>query len=464
MKALLIVLLTSSTLLAQPWQYSIVQLNPRPYNMSWSQVHILSFDGGQTAFAYGQWDWPPVAMYDSLGERLWCLCGDPISNEIRRPHALDIFRTPTGFVTLFYTQVLVGGPDMAFGWRFGQGQVYQIAELSDTTYAFRAAHDGANSYFMCGNRNNSRDYFVVAASDSGTLWTRPLATDQWHDAPFDFCVSTNEGVAYCAARNANELVTYVLVTLGETGGDIFTRSLHVDLMGTPVKMTSDNNFGCWIIGVDDPGLPSTELHLYRSATDSYFSIPLSLTIPAVQMGSTPTLHAVPFSDGILIAGQAAIASGEECLFTLTCSASGEALIDTICGFTRVLDISSTNNSEFAAAVRATTSSDIELLRARLLVSETEDVPVIVPSTFALSAYPNPFNAQTTIQFDLPSAGDVTLKLFDLLGRDVETLVDDNLAAGTHTHSYSASHLASGVYFVRLESADLLTTHKLLLLK
>lgn len=99
-----------------------------------------------------------------------------------------------------------------------------------------------------------------------------------------------------------------------------------------------------------------------------------------------------------------------------------------------------------------------------LTPSAADDPVVAPSSFNLSPYPNPFNAQTTITFDLPRAGDVSLKLFDVLGRDVVTLLDEPLASGTHTHNFTASQLPSGVYFARLSANSITATHKLLLLK
>ncbi len=94
----------------------------------------------------------------------------------------------------------------------------------------------------------------------------------------------------------------------------------------------------------------------------------------------------------------------------------------------------------------------------------KDDPILHPSSFILSAYPNPFNAQTTIQFDLPSAGDVSLELYDVLGRKVETILDQNMTAGAHVIRYDAAHLSSGVYFARLTAGELTSAHKLLLLK
>jgi Secretion system C-terminal sorting domain len=64
-------------------------------------------------------------------------------------------------------------------------------------------------------------------------------------------------------------------------------------------------------------------------------------------------------------------------------------------------------------------------------------------------YPNPFNPSTTLRFGLPTAGDVSLIVYDVLGREITTLVKGTLNAGYHTATWNASSVASGVYFARL---------------
>jgi photosystem II stability/assembly factor-like uncharacterized protein len=89
----------------------------------------------------------------------------------------------------------------------------------------------------------------------------------------------------------------------------------------------------------------------------------------------------------------------------------------------------------------------------------------VPVEFTLAQnYPNPFNPSTTISFTLPSRSFVSLKVFDLLGREVATLVNENKNAGACSVRYDASTLTSGVYFYRLLAGSFIETKKLLLLK
>ena len=74
----------------------------------------------------------------------------------------------------------------------------------------------------------------------------------------------------------------------------------------------------------------------------------------------------------------------------------------------------------------------------------------VPQEYRLyQNYPNPFNPVTNIKFSIPEQGVVTLKVFDITGREIALLVNQHLSAGTYNYDYNASNLASGVYFYRI---------------
>ncbi|MBK8549713.1 MAG: T9SS type A sorting domain-containing protein [Ignavibacteria bacterium] len=94
-----------------------------------------------------------------------------------------------------------------------------------------------------------------------------------------------------------------------------------------------------------------------------------------------------------------------------------------------------------------------------------EVNVGIPSKFALMQnYPNPFNPSTTINYDLPSDGVVTLKIFDLTGKEVSALVNEFKAAGYYTINFTGNNLSSGIYIYSLTSNDLVITKKMTLLK
>ncbi|MFA3783023.1 T9SS type A sorting domain-containing protein [Melioribacteraceae bacterium 4301-Me] len=79
-------------------------------------------------------------------------------------------------------------------------------------------------------------------------------------------------------------------------------------------------------------------------------------------------------------------------------------------------------------------------------------------------YPNPFNPSTNIKFDLPTTSHVKLTIYDSIGREVGVLVNGELNAGTHTFTWNAGSLASGVYFYKIEAGNFVKVNKMLLLK
>jgi hypothetical protein len=90
----------------------------------------------------------------------------------------------------------------------------------------------------------------------------------------------------------------------------------------------------------------------------------------------------------------------------------------------------------------------------------------VPTEFGLAQnYPNPFNPTTTIEYQIPvAATHVALRVYNVLGQTVATLVDEVKEAGSYTARWDASQMASGVYFYRLEAGDYSATRQLVLMK
>jgi photosystem II stability/assembly factor-like uncharacterized protein len=100
---------------------------------------------------------------------------------------------------------------------------------------------------------------------------------------------------------------------------------------------------------------------------------------------------------------------------------------------------------------------------RTLVGVEDNAPVL-PDKILLSNYPNPFNAQTTISYSLPSASNVTIEIFDISGRKVETLFSGYKEAGHYAVVWDAREAASGVYFYRIKAGEFSSVKKCVLLR
>jgi hypothetical protein len=113
---------------------------------------------------------------------------------------------------------------------------------------------------------------------------------------------------------------------------------------------------------------------------------------------------------------------------------------------------------------------------RLLVRNGERIALLNPNTavennsgiipeFSLNqSYPNPFNPSTTISFTIPVKNNVILRIYDLNGKLVETLLEKEIPAGNHSIQWNAEGLSSGIYFYKLDAGNFSAARKMLLMK
>src|SRR5690606_22599016 len=99
------------------------------------------------------------------------------------------------------------------------------------------------------------------------------------------------------------------------------------------------------------------------------------------------------------------------------------------------------------------------------ITGIQNVSSEIPGKYELSQnYPNPFNPSTSIKFSLPQSEVATLKVYDILGKEVASLVNEKLNSGTYEYQFNASGLTSGVYFYKLEAGSFSEVKKMLLIK
>ena len=94
-----------------------------------------------------------------------------------------------------------------------------------------------------------------------------------------------------------------------------------------------------------------------------------------------------------------------------------------------------------------------------------EVDVDAPLEFELSQnYPNPFNPSTTIKFSLPTTSSVKLSIFNILGEEVQIIVNETKEAGIYTINFNAAELNSGIYFYKLETRNFFRVKKMNLIR
>jgi len=113
------------------------------------------------------------------------------------------------------------------------------------------------------------------------------------------------------------------------------------------------------------------------------------------------------------------------------------------------------------AVSSVTVSDLD----NILVVSGNLNTYFAPTEFALSdAYPNPFNPSTTMDLNLSESGYVSVKVYNVMGQLVSTLIDQDMSAGYHTINWNASDMSSGMYLVRVHAGENVETQKIMLIK
>ncbi|MCH7974192.1 MAG: T9SS type A sorting domain-containing protein [Bacteroidetes bacterium] len=100
-----------------------------------------------------------------------------------------------------------------------------------------------------------------------------------------------------------------------------------------------------------------------------------------------------------------------------------------------------------------------------IITDVKEISNSIPNNFVLSQnYPNPFNPSTNINFSVPLSSFVIVKVYDVLGKEVASLVNEELKAGSYKFNFNAKGLTSGVYFYRLTAGNFTQTKKMILLR
>jgi hypothetical protein len=360
-----------------------------------------------------------------------------------------------------------------FGWGGDSGGVYLSTDQGMT---WNGRNEGlANTNVLCIAVNGDQLLAgtlgggVFFSSDSGDRWTARnsgltslnINALQIRDGTFfagsgldgGVSVSTNQGIQWIPSNVG--LTNLWIISLFTNGDELWTGTEDGCFLST-------NNGLTWI----PRGLAGVNISTFAVYASWLFAggnfgggvfrtSDNGMTWEMFDVGYYSTVNAYAVTDSLLIAGtsEGVFASQDEGI-------TWEDL-NTIPGPGDVRSLAISDSNIYAG----TWSGGVWKRPVSEITVDVEKMEELLPSNvLLLQNYPNPFNPTTAISFQLTAVSQVSLKIFDLLGREVATLVNEKLAPGTYTRQWDATGFASGIYFYRLAARNFIQTRKLLLLR
>lgn len=211
-------------------------------------------------------------------------------------------------------------------------------------------------------------------------------------------------------------------------------------------------------------------HLYNANLDSVYPASLSYNVLTNLLRDSLGFDGLVITDGMFMgaitenytfdeAVTLAINAGNDILLYTNNKLDGRSLVDSVVGIVKN-KISSGEISES----RIDESYQRIIKKKQLLTDIQFALEEIIPSDYGLINYPNPFNSSTNIIAKIPADGNLTLKVYNIIGEEVAQIVNDYYSAGTHQFYLNANELASGIYFLRMQIGNHYSSHKIILLK
>ncbi len=410
---------------------------------------------------------------DGVGDSLWChtFGGSQAEYVGNAGHTADGGYFITGFTWSFgagnidYWMVKTdANGDSLWSRTYGGPQMDQLY-WGQQTFDGGFILAGYTSSFGSGGR----DFWLVKTDANGdSLWSKTFG-GLLHDGCTYVIQTADSGYALCGiARSFGDSEgDFWLVKTDANGDSLWSRTFGNPWEDMPwcVRQTADG--GYVITGRTARSGGNTDLWLVKTNAegDSLWS----LTYGNVIEGEAGVSVIQNGDGGYTIAGQSDSTDGDFLL--LRTDVHGGVLWHRTFGgptWDEAYDIQPTPDGGYIIAGLTESfgagGQDVWLVKTGPDPLSAGERPAIHPASYTLSAFPNPFNPATTIAFDLPRAGDISLRVFDLLGREVAVLKDGMMEAGTHQVAFDGSGLGTGIYFARLEAGKSSQTKKLMLLK
>jgi hypothetical protein len=333
--------------------------------------------------------------------------------------------------------------------------------------------DGGYVFTADGGVGNSPDISLVKTNSAGdTLWTRQFGGERWDKAP---ALQLTEDGGYVFAGSTYPypyditLLDFYLVKTNANGDSVWTQTYGGEdyERGNAMDQTSD---GGYVIAGGIERLDWTN-DMYVVKTDALGDTMWTRTYGGLETESAYGIEQTEDGGYVIFGHTLSYGAGGADFYLLKIDSLGDTLwTRTYGGSDTEFGLSFQQTPDGGYVMAGWTLSfgaggwDIYVVKTGPEIAAASD-PHLLPESITLHQnYPNPFNASTRITFDLPKVGLVTLKVYDVLGREVTTLMDDVRAPGYHSVLFDGSNLSSGIYFYRLEIGGIHEVKKMMLLK
>ena len=297
------------------------------------------------------------------------------------------------------------------------------------------------------------DFFTSLAVIGNNIFLATYDPDGWIGLPYSgIYLSTNNGASW----KMTQIVSPNISTLAANGTNIYAGGNSLFIVSTDTSLTWDT-LSTPPVGINTLAFRDSEIFI-GSSVGILRSVDGGKHWDSVNTGLSGSAL---FVHSLVVHGSNVFAGTNVGVYILNNENMSWAAVNTGLPSASGLAYLAATDSNLYAGLSGTVwerpISD--------MITSVKSTVTSSPTTFWLSQnYPNPFNPSTTIDYQIPNNTLVTLKVYDVLGRLVKTLVEDRQNSGTHSVTFNASSLSSGVYFYRLSAGSFVSTKKLMLIK
>lgn len=425
--------------------------------------------GYTQSYGLGRWGNAFLFKADSNGDSVWTrnygwngndVFADIVESSDGKFVATGLTDTEFNFENIYLVKVDIDG-NLQWEKNFGGSQKEVALSLTNTDDGGLVI-TGVTKSFSVGEE----DLFIFKTNvDGDSLWFKTYGTFG-NDGGYGISSTSDGGYIIAGQYNWNDLW---LLKLDENGDTLWTKVFGGTNFDEGISVIETNDNGYIVCG-HSSSFGNGELDIYVIKTDSVGNLLWQKTYGG--SGYDEGRKILKRDNGYLVMGSTDSGTfGEFNYYIIWTNENGDTVQTRTygdMGEDRCFDMIYAGNEHLVIA--GSDFNNATLGDAGLLLIESGNSPSNVTSDPVLlgynlsEAYPNPFNPATTIQYEIGEFGFVSLKVYDLLGSEVATLVNDVKPAGNYEVSFDANDLPSGTYFYTLVTDNYTLTKKMILLK